>query len=128
MAGADGFIGVKFGEDLVWQLDRACRVHRVTVSDYVREAVSRRLATEKFGKRKEVDGMFMVHQTGQAPIDLDKVQLRGRPIRSWGRDELEAELLRIGIDVPQGAGRDGMAIAYHRWLKSVTDGNPPEAA
>jgi hypothetical protein len=121
-------IHYRLSKDLIWELERAAKIHRTTISEYAREALVKALAGERLGKRKEADGMFMVHQTGEAPIDLDKVQLRGRPIRQWGRDELEAELLRIGIDVPQGAGRDGMAIAYHRWLKSVTDGSPPEAA
>ena len=69
--------------------------------------------------------MHMIFRNGRA-IDLDQVVFRGRPIRQWGRDELEAELLRLGVPIALGSGRDAMALAYHDWRSALDKGDSGE--
>jgi len=103
-------------------LKRVARIKGVTPSDYVREALRRTIADENLPSQKETDALYMIHQTGKPAIDLDQVKFRGRPIRQIDRDELERELLKLGLDIQPGAGRDGMAVTYAWWLKELTDG------
>jgi hypothetical protein len=55
-------------------------------------------------------------------VDLDQVRLGGRAVREWPREDLERELLRLGVPVAPGSGRDFMGFVYGAWLKEVQEG------
>jgi hypothetical protein len=127
---ADQNLVLRIPPEMDWSLKQAARIHQTTPSDYVRLAIGQRLATETFGKRKEVD-MFMISRPGKPAVDTDKILLLGKPFMKWDRDAAERELLKAGLDVPVGAGLQTMALLWHDWQRRWIhgDGSPsPEAA